>query len=122
MVLVTKPIKQLDKVESALGKLTFVVPDIVIDELSNLENKAGPKRALAAKTALEIATTKFEIIKSKRSQHVDDAIIDYAIDKQCAVATIDTDLRRRLVSNNVLVLTLSKNRLVIANPYPNEQL
>jgi len=40
----------------------------------------------------------------------------------CTAATIDTDLRRRLISNNVLVITLSKNRLMVANPRNEEQL
>jgi rRNA-processing protein FCF1 len=38
---------------------------------------------------------------------------------KCAVATIDTNLRRRLIANKVLVLSLSKDNLIIANPKLN---
>ena len=35
-------------------------------------------------------------------------------------ATIDTNLRRRLIANEVLVLTLSRDKLVVANPRPKQ--
>jgi rRNA-processing protein FCF1 len=68
-----------------------------------------------AKTAIEISFSKFKVVNVLKSRHVDEAIIDYAITHKCAVATIDRDLRRRLLLNNLVVLTLSKNRLIIAN-------
>jgi rRNA-processing protein FCF1 len=116
MVLVEKPIKYIDRIEHEFGRLEFIVPDIVIDELKRLKEKAGPKRSTMAKTALEVAATKFKEVKVPRAVHVDDAIVEYATENKCAVATIDTNLRRRLIANQVLVLTLSRDRLVVANP------
>jgi rRNA-processing protein FCF1 len=116
MVLVSKPIKQIGKIEAYFGKLDFLIPDVVISELGYLQHKSGPKRATIAKTAIEIAYSKFRIIKVVKSEHVDESIIEYAVSHNCAAATIDRDLRKRLMLNRVLVLTLSKNRLVIANP------
>lgn len=122
MVLVSTPIKQMNKVEAHLGKLNFLIPDIVMDELRRLEEWAGPKRSMIAKTAIEISNSKFKVVKVTKTRDVDDAIIEYCVSHRCAVATIDTDLRRRLISNNVLVITLSKNRLMFANPMHEEQL
>lgn len=116
MVLVSKPIKNIERVEHELGSLDFIVPDIVIGELKRLEAKAGPKRSTLAKTALEIAQTKFKTVAVPRAAHVDDSIVEYADEKKCAVATIDTNLRRRLIANEVLVVTLSRDRLTVANP------
>ena len=116
MVLVSKPLKRVAKIESQLGKLDFLVPDIVETELERLCQKAGPKRSRLAKTALELARTKFPKVCVQQAKHVDDSIIDYAITRKCAVATIDTNLRRRLISNQVLVLSLSNDNLIIANP------
>ena len=116
IVLVSKPIKQLAKIESQLGRLDFLVPDIVKRELENLMENKGPKRSRLAKTALEVARASFRTVAVGPAKHVDDAIIEYAIENKCAVATIDTNLRRRLIANEVLVLTLSRDRLVIANP------
>ena len=116
MIIVSKPIKQVAKIESQLGRLDFLVPDIVEDELERLAEKAGPKRSTLARTALELAKAKFRAVVVTKAQHVDDSIIDYAVKHKCAVATIDTHLRRRLIANGVLVLTLSKDRLIVANP------
>ena len=119
MVLVSKPIKRVEKIESQLGRLEFLVPDIVERELERLVKNAGPKRSRLAKTALELGRAKFTTVAVAPAKHVDDSIIEYAITQRCAVATIDTDLRRRLISNQVLVLSLSKDNLTIANPKIN---
>jgi len=116
MVLVSKPLKRVAKIESELGRLNFLVPDIVEAELERLAQNAGPKRSRLAKTALEIARTKFLKVPVPPARHVDDAIIEYAMIQKCAVATIDTNLRRRLIANQVLVLSLSKDNLIVANP------
>lgn len=122
MVLVSKPIKHVERMEHEFGKLDFVVPDIVIDELKRLQEKAGPKRSTLAKTALEVAKARFSVVKVPEAAHVDDSIVEYATEKKCAVATIDTALRRRLIANSVLVLTLSRDRLTVANPNIEDKL
>ncbi|HEX6067970.1 MAG TPA: hypothetical protein VFZ05_04140 [Nitrososphaera sp.] len=122
MVLVSKPIKHVERMEHEFGRLDFVVPDIVIDELKRLQEKAGPKRSTLAKTALEISKSRFSVVKVPKATHVDDSIVEYATEQKCAVATIDTALRRRLIANNVLVLTLSRDRLTVANPNIDDKL
>jgi rRNA-processing protein FCF1 len=119
MVLFSKPIKRLAKIESQLGRLDFLIPDIVQVELERLAQNAGPKRSRLAKTALELAKIKFSTVAVAPAKHVDDSIIEYAMAQKCAVATIDTSLRRRLIANQVLVLSLRKDNLIIANPKIN---
>jgi len=119
MVLVSKPIKRVAKIESQLGRLDFLVPDIVERELERLAQNAGPKRSRLAKTALELAKAKFKTVAVAPAKHVDDSIIEYAMAQKCAVATIDTNLRRRLIANQVLVLSLSEDNFIVANPKVN---
>jgi rRNA-processing protein FCF1 len=119
MVLVQKPIKRVAKIESQLGRLDFLVPDIVEGELERLAQNAGPKRSRLAKTALELAKAKFKTVAVAPAKHVDDSIIEYAMAQKCAVATIDTNLRRRLIANQVLVLSLSEDNFIVANPKIN---
>jgi uncharacterized protein len=119
MVLFSKPIKRQAKIESQLGRLDFLIPDIVQVELVRLAQNAGPKRSRLAKTALELAKIKFNTVAVAPAKHVDDSIIEYAMAQKCAVATIDTNLRRRLIANQVLVLSLRKDNLIIANPKIN---
>jgi rRNA-processing protein FCF1 len=94
MVFVSTPIGQIDKIEAYFGKLNFLIPDVVISELKDLEHKTGPKRSRMVKTAIEMSFSKFKVVN---------------------VATIDRDLRRRLMLNNLVILTLSKNKLIIAS-------
>jgi len=121
MVLVSKPLKRVAKIESQFGRLDFLVPDIVERELERLARKAGPKRSRLAQTALELAKAKFNGVILAPASHADDAIINYALTQKCGVATIDTNLRRRLIANKVLVLSLSKDNLIIANPKINSK-
>jgi len=114
MVLVTKPIKLLDNIVMQYGKINFLIPDLVIEELKNLVKNPSYKSSLNAKTVLEI-TKKFEIITTKKLSYTDDSILDYAINYKCAVATMDKNLIQRLLSSQVLVFSLRNNKLLIMN-------
>jgi uncharacterized protein len=114
MVLVTKPVKLLDNIVMQYGKINFLIPDLVIEELKNLVNNSSYKSSVSAKTVLKI-TKKFEIITTKKMSYTDDSILDYAINYKCAVATMDKNLIQRLISSKVLVFSLRNNKLLIMN-------
>jgi uncharacterized protein len=114
MVLVTKPVKLLDNIVMQYGKINFLIPDLVIEELKNLVNNSSYKSSVSAKTVLKI-TKKFEIITTKKMSYTDDSILDYAINYKCAVATMDKNLIQRLLSSKVLVFSLRNNKLLIMN-------
>lgn len=118
MALVSVPVKRLEKVEVELGKLFFLVPDIVIGELKRLETRTGPKRSRIAKTALEILTSKFRIIELPEHKQVDEAILEYTKTSKCVVATLDKNLKNKILNANTPVITLSNNRLIVV--YPRE--
>ena len=67
MVLVTKPIKLLDNITINYGKINFLIPDIVIEELNNIIKTKSYKMSQLAKTVLEI-TKKFQIVTTKKSK------------------------------------------------------
>ena len=115
MVLVTKPIKLVDKLVMQYGKINFLIPEVVIEELKNLVNNPSYKSSQSAKTVLKL-TKKFEIIKTKRLHYTDDSILDYAINYKCAVATMDKNLIQRLISSKVTVFSLRNNKLLSVNP------
>jgi rRNA-processing protein FCF1 len=114
MVLVTKPVKLLDNIVMQYGKINFLIPDLVIEELKNLVTNSSYKSYVSAKTVLKI-TKKFEIITTKKMSYTDDSILDYAINYKCAVATMDKNLIQRLISSKVLVFSLRNNKLLIMN-------
>ena len=108
MVLVSKPLKRVAKIESQLGRLDFLVPDIVEAELQRLAQNAGPKRLPWQKRHLKLQTGNAPKPHVLPARHADDSIIEYAMTQKCAVATIDTNLRRRLIANKVLVISFTK--------------
>jgi uncharacterized protein len=116
MVIASSQIKCIDIMETLLGKFYFLVPSTVISELKHLEKIAGDRRAKIARAAIELAISKFKVIEVVKSLYADDAIVEYAVKHECAAATIDKNLRNRLIANKILVLTLSRNKLIIANP------
>ena len=118
IALVSNPIKCLDKVENEIGKLEFIVPTFVLDELDSIERKSGPKKSMIANTAIRISKLKFKIKEIGRSKNVDNDIFDYVTkNREFAVATLDNKLLNRLIIADVTTITLSKNKMMIANRY-----
>lgn len=118
IALVSNPIKCLDKVENEIGKLKFMVPTFVLDELNSIEKKSGPKKSMIANTAIRISKLKFEIKDIGKSKNVDKDILNYATrNKRFGVATLDGKLLNRLKMAEVTTITLSKNKMIIANRY-----
>lgn len=121
IALVSNPIKCLDKVESEIGKLRFKVPSFVLDELNSVERKSGPKKSMIANTAIRISKLKFEIMDIGKSKNVDIDILNYVTrNRKFAVATLDGILLNRLRTADVTTITLSKNKMIIANRYFEE--
>jgi|SRR4030095_12634560 rRNA-processing protein FCF1 len=116
MVLGSIPLRNIESIESSLGSLHFTVPNKVADELRHLESHSGPKRSRMARTALSLIGSKFNLISLPHSKYADEAIIKYSSSHSCAVATIDRELKTRLIKNKVLVITLRDNKLIIGNP------
>ncbi len=110
IVLATKPVKKFDELENEIGKIDFVVPSLVINELRKLVRTAKVKRSNAARLALELAN-KFKTIQFQGTS-ADEAIIDYASKQKCLVATIDDALRNKLKSNGISVITLTNDKLI----------
>lgn len=118
IALVSSPIKCLDKIENELGKLRFIVPTFVLDELESIERKSGPKKSMIAKTAICISKLKFEIKDIGKSKNVDNKILNYVTkNRRLAVATLDGKLLNSLKTADVTTITLSKNKMIIANRY-----
>lgn len=118
IALVSNPVKCLDKVEYEIGKLRFIVPTFVLDELELVKKKSGPKKSMIANTAIQVSRLKFEIKDIGKSRNVDNEILNYAIkNRRYGVATLDGILLNRLKDAEVTTITLSKNKIIIVNRY-----
>ena len=114
IVLVTKPIKLLNDITINYGKINFLIPDIVIEELNKLTNRKSYKISQMARTGLEIAK-QFEIVNTKKLRYPDDSLLDYAISYNCAIATVDKNLIKRSLSEKIMVFSLKNNKVMIIN-------
>ncbi|HET8856189.1 MAG TPA: PIN domain-containing protein [Nitrososphaeraceae archaeon] len=114
IALVTKPIKLLDDIIINYGKINFLIPDIVIEELQKIANRKSYKISQIARTALEIAK-KFEIVNTKKLRYPDDSLLDFAISYNCAIATVDKNLIKRSLSEKIMVFSLKNNKIIINN-------
>jgi hypothetical protein len=112
MVLVSKPLKKLDVLEDNIGRIEFVVPTVVIDELKNLMKSGSAKKANAARLALNVVE-KFRKVRLEAGS-ADEAIIEYALKHRCYVATIDNMLKNKLKDNGIDVITLVKDNVIVA--------
>lgn len=118
IALVSNPVKCLDNVEYEIGKLRFIVPTFVLDELESIKKKSGPKKSMIANTAIQISKLKFDIRDFGKSRNVDNEILNYAIkNRRYGVATLDGILLNRLKDAEVTTITLSQNKMIIVNRY-----
>ncbi|MEM0496489.1 MAG: hypothetical protein QW178_05680 [Candidatus Nitrosocaldus sp.] len=123
------PIKGMDRLEVKLGRVEFLIPDIVVRELERIALDAGVKRAKEAKAALQLindARLRFrmrmvDIGKVSDAEgkgiskvgKVDDLIVGYAESAGCYVATLDREMIKRLRGRCAGIITLHDDTLTI---------
>ena len=93
-------------------KIEWIVPQDVLNELGNLKDRKGTKEK--DKAAAELAFDILQNIKPKivelegKNPNVDIKIVNYILDKDIVLATMDKDLKSR-VNNKVLTVRGKKN-------------
>lgn len=112
ILLANTPTRGFEEIMDSLGGVELTVLDAVIDELCSISGSASAKRAKAAGRALEYAS-RLKRISYRKGGGVDDRILNWARSSGGAVATLDSELRRRLRAVGVVVVTQRGNRLVV---------
>lgn len=109
ITIATKPIKRMYMLED----LECIVLSAIIKELKSLEGSKSVKRAIAARTALElIERMKVRIIDIK-GEPIDDLIIEYADKNSSYIATLDKEMKKKAKDRGIRVITLSKDEVII---------
>lgn len=106
--------------EVNLGKVEFLVPTVVVDELRGIARSSSVKRAKHAILALDAiagSESKFKVVdlyrEGVKGDDVDDVIVEYASHTKCYVATMDGVLINRLKARGVRVVTLRDDLVVM---------
>jgi len=107
-----KKLPLLDDVTLELGKVEFVIPESVINELKKLsEHSKGSKRRMAKAILEYIRNEEFQIVKSEDINDADRDLVLLARKMNAVVATVDKDLIKLLKRESIDVITWRYKRM-----------
>ena len=107
--LATKRITNIDRLDVEIGQITFVVPQVVKNELSELAKKPDKKQ--------DVELTQ-EYIKNFKivpiyGTFADKGLLDYVLKNRIIVATMDKELKKQIKNNGSSVMSFSNNKIVL---------
>lgn len=105
-----RPTPWRDDITDRVGAFTPVVLDSVLRELSKLVEK-GDRKAKFAGLAVELISKGDFSVKEDAGGRPDDEITSFALREGATVATLDSDLGRRLRASGVLLIMLRAGRV-----------
>lgn len=102
-------IKNIDNLDVEIGHLTFVVPQVVKNELLKLSNDQ--------KKSQDIQAT-IEYIKNLKiipipGDYADTAIMDYLSENRIIVATMDKELKKKVKKSGNSIISISNDRIIL---------
>jgi len=107
----TKKIKNLSNIETEIGPINFVVPQIVIKELKHLLDDPA-KKNISEKTLESIKNFKTNDIDGKTA---DLGILDFIKKQRGIVATMDQNLKNQIKESGGSVLSMHNDKIVLEN-------
>jgi rRNA-processing protein FCF1 len=114
MMLVEKPSNIIENILRLLDPVILEVPSCVVDELTRISSSKHVKKSKIAALSLEIVKSHMEVIEVPKEGSVDDKIISYARGKGSVfIATMDYELKKRLMRENLKCVTLSNDKLIL---------
>jgi rRNA-processing protein FCF1 len=102
-------IKNLDNLDVEIGQITFVVPQVVKNELFELEKKQEKKQEI--QSTLNYIKN-FKIIPILGS-FADKELIDYVLKNRVIVATMDKELKKQIKNNGSSIMSFSNNKIIL---------
>ena len=109
MLLATKRIKNYFNLETEIGTIKFVVPEIVIKELHKLKN--DPKKKQNVLATLDFIKD-FKII-SMVGEYADSVIINHVRKYGGIVGTLDKELKLKIKKVGGSIISLSNDRIIL---------
>ena len=107
--LATNRIKNLDNLNVEIGQINFVVPQVVKNELFELEK--NPEKKQEIQSTLNYIKN-FKVIPILGS-FADKELIDYVSKNRAIIATMDKDLKKQIKNNGSSIMSFSNNKIVL---------
>lgn len=105
----TKRIKNISNLETEIGSIRFVVPDIVIQELEKLSKNDKKKQLIISTLDYIKNLNKIKI----SGTFADESIISYTKKHGGIVATMDVELKHKIKESGGSVISISNNKIVL---------
>ncbi|HEY5736439.1 MAG TPA: twitching motility protein PilT [Nitrosopumilus sp.] len=109
--LATKRIKNLDNLDVEIGQITFVVPQVVKNELLELEKK--PEKKEEIQSTLDYIKN-FKIIPILGS-FADKELIDYVSKNRVIIATMDRELKKQIKILGSSIMSIHNDKIILEN-------
>ena len=107
--LATKKIKNIDNLETEIGQIQFIVPDVVRKELQQLcENKSKRHAVLSTLDFIK----KLKILQIS-GNYADESLISYVKKHGGIIATVDKELKNKIKKLGGSIISLSNDRIVL---------
>ena len=107
--LATKKIKNIDNLDVEIGKISFTVPQVVLNELNQLQKI--PEKKQDIEITLDFIKS-FKVIPIS-GDFADKEIINYIKKHRCIVGTMDKNLKRQIKNRGSHVLSFSNDKIVL---------
>lgn len=107
--LATKRIKNIDNLDIEIGQVTFVVPQVVQTELSELiKNPQKNQNAVTTRDYIK----NFKVISISGS-FADKELINYVKKNHAIIGTMDKELKRQIKENGGSIMSFSNDKIVL---------
>ena len=107
--LATRRIKNIDNLDVEIGSISFVVPEVVKNELMKLQNNPEKKQDID-KTLNFIK--KFKIIPIQ-GNFADKELLNYVKINRSIIGTMDKELKKQIKQVGSSILSFSQNKIVL---------
>ncbi|MGY5140893.1 MAG: PIN domain-containing protein [Candidatus Nitrosopumilus sp. Bin_571-38] len=109
--LATKRIKNLDNLDVEIGQITFVIPQVVKNELLELEKNPEKKQDIQATLNYVKNFKTIPILGS----FADKELIDYVSKNRVIIATMDKELKKQIKILGSSILSIHNDKIVLEN-------
>ncbi|NWJ20527.1 twitching motility protein PilT [Marine Group I thaumarchaeote] len=107
--LATRRIKNIDNIDVEIGQITFVVPQVVKNELSELAK--NPEKNQDIQSTLNYIKN-FKIIPILGT-FADKELLDYVLNNKVIVATMDKKLKKQIKNLGSSIMSFSNDKIVL---------
>jgi len=107
--LATRKINNIDNLDVEIGQISFVVPEVVKNELRKLQNDTNKKQEI------DITLNYIKNFKtiSINGNYADKELINYVKSNKSIIGTMDKELKKQIKQVNGSILSFSKNKIIL---------